>query len=109
MRRTMLAVLLLTLGSAVPPGNALPEVVANDNRKPAGRLRDGDLTQQDVSAQAKSFAAVDAAELRRLFRWAVLSFFLEPTRVGRLLRDTPWSTLARQGGGVLRGMLGAHT
>ena len=74
----------------------------------AGRLRDGDLTQQDVSAQAKSFAAVDATELRRLFRWAVLSFFLEPTRVGRLLRDTPWSTLARQGGGVLRGMLGAH-
>ncbi|MBX3024583.1 radical SAM protein [bacterium] len=74
----------------------------------AGRVTAGDLSQQDVSAQAKSFAQVDAAELRRLFRWAVLSFFLHPSRVARLLTHTPWSTLARQGGGVLRSVVGAH-
>jgi hypothetical protein len=51
---------------------------------------------------------VDAAELRRLFRWAVLSFFLRPPHVLRLLRCTPWSTLARQGGGVVRGLLEAR-
>lgn len=73
-----------------------------------GAVRDGDLSQQDVSAQAKSFAAVDAATLRRRFRWAILSFFLRPAHVWRLVRCTPWSTLARQGRGVLRGVFAAH-
>ena len=73
-----------------------------------GRLRDGNLDDQDVSLQANSFAEVDSAELRRLFRWAVLSFFLRPSQIFRLLRGTPWSALARQGSGVLRGVVEAR-
>ncbi len=73
-----------------------------------GRLSDDDLADQDVSLQANSFAGVDSVELRRLFRWAVLSFFLRPSQVVRLLRGTPWSALARQGRGVLRGVMGVR-
>ncbi len=85
--------------------------LATDMRKrlvEEGRVRDGDFSDQDVSLQANSFAQMDTAELRRLFRWAVVSFFLRPPHVLRLLQSTPWSTLARQGGGVLRGVLEAR-
>jgi radical SAM superfamily enzyme YgiQ (UPF0313 family) len=85
--------------------------LATDMRKrlvEEGRVNGEDFSDQDVSLQANSFAKVDAAELRRLFRWAVLSFFLRPPHVLRLLRCTPWSTLARQGGGVVRGLLEAR-
>ena len=68
-----------------------------------GKLQDGNLDDQDVSLQANSFARVDSDELRRLFRWAVLSFFLRPSQIMRLLRSTPWSALARQGTGVVAG------
>lgn len=68
----------------------------------AGRLDAGDFGQQDVSAFANPYAAMSAAELRRLFRRAVLSFYLRPRQLGRLLAGTPWSTLLRQGSGVLR-------
>ncbi len=73
-----------------------------------GKLSDDDLADQDVSIQANSFADVDSAELLRLFRWAVLSFFLRPSQIMRLVRGTPWSALARQGRGVLRGVLWAR-
>jgi radical SAM superfamily enzyme YgiQ (UPF0313 family) len=85
--------------------------LATDMRKrlvEEGRVRDGDFEDQDVSLKANSFAQVDSAELRRLFRWAVVSFFLRPAHLLRLLRCTPWSTLARQGRGVMRGLLEAH-
>lgn len=82
--------------------------LATDLRKQLirdGRLRDdGNLADQDVSLHANSFAQVDAEELRRLFRRAVLSFFLRPRHVVRLLQCTPWTTLARQGAGVVRGL-----
>ena len=78
-----------------------------DDLVAAGRLQADDFGEQDVSAFANPYAAMSAAELRRLFRWAVLSFYLRPRQVGRLLRHTPWSTLARQGTGVLRLMVQA--
>ncbi len=81
--------------------------LATDMRKQLiseGRLKDGNLGDQDVSLQANSFALVDADELRRLHRRAVLSFFLRPRHVLRLLQCTPWSTLARQGAGVMSGL-----
>jgi hypothetical protein len=57
-----------------------------------------------VSVQANAFAAMTAEELRGMLRWAVTSFYLRPAQVYRLLRCTPWSTLARQGTSVLSGM-----
>ena len=73
-----------------------------------GRVRSDNFSDQDVSLQANSFARMETTELRRLFRWAVISFFMRPRHVFRLLRCTPWSTLARQGGGVVRGLLEAR-
>lgn len=73
----------------------------------AGRIDAADFGEQDVSQAAQSLAAVTAPELQRLFRWAVLSFYLRPGHALRLARVTPWSTLARQGRGVLRLLAGA--
>jgi radical SAM superfamily enzyme YgiQ (UPF0313 family) len=74
-----------------------------------GKVQDGDFGLQDVSAQANAFADMTAEELRGVLRWAVTSFYLRPGHVGRLLRCTPWSTLARQGSSVLRAAFQAHT
>ena len=68
----------------------------------AGQIAADDLGNPDVSLRADSFAAVDSAALERLFRRAVLSFYFRPAQILRLLGNTPWSTLARQGAGVLR-------
>jgi radical SAM superfamily enzyme YgiQ (UPF0313 family) len=73
-----------------------------------GKVRADDFDDQDVSAKANAFAAMTADELRGLLRWAVTSFYLRPAHVYRLLRCTPWSTLARQGTSVLGGMFEAH-
>ena len=53
MRHALFACLLLALGAAAPPRDPLPEVVANDNRVPAGRLRDGVLTLDLVAKMAR--------------------------------------------------------
>ena len=74
-----------------------------------GKVQDGDFGLQDVSAQANAFADMTAEELRGVLRWAVTSFYLRPGHVCRLLRCTPWSTLARQGSSVLRAAFQAHT
>ena len=68
----------------------------------AGHIAADDFGEQDVSAHANAFSAVDGAELQRLFRRAVLSFYFRPRQLGRLLGNTPWTTLARQGTGVVR-------
>ncbi len=73
-----------------------------------GRVREEDFELQDVSAQANAFADMTAEELRGVLRWAVTSFYLRPAHVWRLLRCTPWSTLARQGTSVLRAAFEAH-
>jgi anaerobic magnesium-protoporphyrin IX monomethyl ester cyclase len=73
-----------------------------------GRVDGDDFDNQDVSLQANPYAAVDNATLRGLFRRAVLGFYLRPTQLARLARHTPWSTLTRQGTGVLRAMLEAR-
>jgi len=79
------------------PGSALrDELVAS------GRLDPGDPGSQDVSLRAESYGEVDARTLRRLFRSGVLSFYFRPSQVLRLVRCTHWSTLVRQGIGVLR-------
>lgn len=74
-----------------------------------GKVRADDFDDQDVSLKANSFADMTAGELRGMLRWGVLSFYLRPSHVLRLLRCTPMSTLARQGTSVLRGMIEAHT
>ena len=50
-----------------------------------------------------------AEGLRGVLRWAVTSFYLRPGHAWRLLRCTPWSTLARQGTSVLGAAFDAHT
>lgn len=67
-----------------------------------GLVEPGDLGHPDVSLRADAWADVSPAELARLFRWAVLSFYLRPGQAARLARRTPWSTLTRQAVGVLR-------
>jgi len=74
-----------------------------------GKLADGDLMGQDHSTKANGFAALPPAELRRLFVWAVVSFYLRPAQVARLLRVTPWSTLARQSLGVFKSLVASRT
>lgn len=73
-----------------------------------GKVRADDFANQDVSMKANEFAAMTAEELRGVLRWAVTSFYLRPAHVYRLLRCTPWSTLARQGISVLSGMFEAR-
>lgn len=74
-----------------------------------GKVQEGDFELQDVSAHANAFADMTAEELRGVLRWAVTSFYLRPGHVWRLLRCTPWSTLARQGTSVLRAAFDTHT
>ncbi len=73
-----------------------------------GRLQAEDFGDHDVSARANAYANMPAAELRRLFMWAVLSFYGRPSQLARLVGCTPWGTLARQGTGVLKGLLEAR-
>ncbi len=73
-----------------------------------GKVDADDFEGQDVSAQANGFAEMSAEELRGVLRWGVTSFYLRPSHMYRLLRCTPWSTLARQGAGVLRGVFEAR-
>ncbi len=73
-----------------------------------GRLAPTDLTGQDVSVHANAFSAVPPDALRHLFVRGVLSFYFRPRQLARLLRCTPWSVLARQGLGVLRGLTSAQ-
>lgn len=75
----------------------------------AGKVKDDDFELQDVSAQANAFANMTAEQLRGVLRWAVTSFYLRPAHMWRLLRCTPWSTLARQGTSMLRAAWEAHT
>ena len=67
-----------------------------------GRVDAEDFGEQDVSVAAQRFAAVDGPTLRRHYIRAVLGFYLRPRHAARLLAVTPWSTLGRQGLGVLR-------
>lgn len=53
MRRALLACLLLIAAAPAAPRVALPVVEANDNRTPAGRLRDGVLTLDLVVVMAR--------------------------------------------------------
>lgn len=73
-----------------------------------GQLTADDFGDHDVSVRANAFAGMPPAELKRLFRWAVLSFYMRPSQMLRLVGVTPLSTLARQGTGVLRGLLEAR-
>ena len=66
------------------------------------KVVDDEFGNQDVSAHASSLAAVESRELKSLFYRAVLGFYLRPGQIHRLLRNTPWSALARQGLGVFR-------
>ena len=85
------------------PGSALwEELVA------AGRVDPGDPGSQDVSLRAHSYGELDPRTLRALFRRGVLSFYFRPAQVLRLVRGTPWSTLLRQGTGVLRLLMEAE-
>ena len=79
------------------PGSALWEELVRD-----GRVDPGDPGSQDVSLKARSFADMDDRTLRTLFRRGVLSFYFRPAQALRLIRGTPWSTLLRQGTGVIR-------
>jgi radical SAM superfamily enzyme YgiQ (UPF0313 family) len=73
-----------------------------------GRVDPDDPGSQDVSLRAESYGELDAHALRSLFRRGVLSFYFRPTQVLRLVRGTPWSTLLRQGTGVLRLLMEAE-
>ncbi len=73
-----------------------------------GKLQADDFGDHDVSARANAYASMAPEELKRLFRWAVLSFYLRPSQVLRLVGGTPWTTLARQGTGVVKGLLEAR-
>jgi radical SAM superfamily enzyme YgiQ (UPF0313 family) len=70
-----------------------------------GRVDADDFEGQDVSRHANGYAGFDPRRLERLHRWAILSFYLRPTQMLRLLRCTPWSALRRQGTAVLGGLL----
>ncbi len=85
------------------PGSSLWEELVH-----GGQVDPHDPGSQDVSLQAESFAGIDARALRTLFRRGVLSFYFRPTQVLRLVRGTPWSTLLRQGTGVLRLLMEAE-
>ncbi len=85
------------------PGSALWEELVH-----CGRVNPDDPGSQDVSIQAESYGDVDARTLRALFRRGVLSFYFRPSQVLRLVRGTPWSTLLRQGTGVLRLLMEAE-
>jgi anaerobic magnesium-protoporphyrin IX monomethyl ester cyclase len=60
------------------------------------------LSGHDVSRHVASWARVSGAELAWLFRLAVAGFYFRPRQLVSLLARTPWSTLARQGLGVMR-------
>ena len=85
------------------PGSALWEELVS-----SGRVDPADPGSQDVSLRAESFGNLDAGVLRSLFRRGVLSFYFRPAQVLRLLRCTHWSTLMRQGTGVLRLLMEAE-
>ncbi|MFH1529747.1 MAG: B12-binding domain-containing radical SAM protein [Pseudomonadota bacterium] len=85
------------------PGSALWQDLVD-----RGRVDPDDPGSQDVSLRAESFGDVDASALRALFRRGVLSFYFRPSQVLRLVRSTPWSTLLRQGTGVLRLLMEAE-
>lgn len=70
-----------------------------------GRVDAEDFDGQDVSKHANSYAGMEASTLAGLRRRAIVSFYLRPSQMLRLLRCTPWSTLRRQGSAVLAGLL----
>jgi len=79
-----------------------------DDLVAAGRISAEDFENQDVSLQANPYAEVSSADLRRLFQKAVLGFYFRPKQLVRLAKNTPWSTLARQGSAVVRLLLEAR-
>ena len=85
------------------PGSSLWEELVH-----GGQVDPEDPGSQDVSLRAESYGDMDARALRALFRRGVLSFYFRPAQVLRLLRCTPWSTLLRQGTGVLRLLMEAE-
>lgn len=79
-----------------------------DDLVAAGRVEAADFENQDVSLQANPYADVTSIELKRLFQRAVLGFYFRPTQLARLAKNTPWSTLARQGSAVVKLLLEAR-